>query len=734
MIFKNMRIRTKLLVIGVLATMVPIMIIMVTVFKQNRKVVRVGEEESLKLAYADLDHIVDNLYTLAESHQEVTQKNIDASLNVARDLMEKGGGVSFSQEEVSWQAVNQYTKNKDSVNLPKMQIGSDWLGQISSPSEDAPLVDPVQDLLDVTCTIFQRMNDAGDMLRVSTNVIKSNGQRAIGTYIPAVNPNGKANPVVSSVLRGQTFKGRAYVVNAWYITAYEPIFDANNKVVGVLYVGIPQENVKSLRQAILNMRIGQSGYVTVLDGKGQWVISEGGKDDGADAMGYADREGEKYIQERVEAGKVLGVRDVGKQQFYQDSSGGDVVKRQTHFVYFKPWDWIITAEANEEDFTEGADMLADLGAESNMIIAGVGLFAILVTGIIWFFIANSIVRPINIAVAGLKDVAEGEGDLTKRLKKDGDNELGDLAFWMNTFLEKLQGMVGQIANNSSNVDSAAGKLTTIAGQMAEGATGTSTAAESVSVAAEEMSSNLNAVAAAMEQSTTNTSMVASASEEMSATISEISQNALQANEITTEAVLQSKNAGEKMAVLGGAADAIGKVTETITEISEQTNLLALNATIEAARAGEAGKGFAVVANEIKELAKQTAEATLDIKKQIEGIQNTTTDAKGEIDAISTVIEKVSDLVSTIATSVDEQSAATQEITENISQASVGIQEVNENVSQSSVVASEIAEDITSVNSSATEMSSGSEQVKSSAEQLQGMAVELNSIVGSFKIK
>jgi methyl-accepting chemotaxis protein len=203
--------------------------------------------------------------------------------------------------------------------------------------------------------------------------------------------------------------------------------------------------------------------------------------------------------------------------------------------------------------------------------------------------------------------------------------------------------------------------------------------------------------------------------------------------MTKEAVQQSVTASQRMAELGVAAAAIGKVTETINDISDQTNLLALNATIEAARAGESGKGFSVVANEIKELAKQTAEATRHIKVQIEGMQSTTSVTVEEIKRISEIINQVNELVATIATAVEEQSAATGEIAANIAQASQGLQEVNENVGQGSMVAGDITADITKVSVAAEEITHSSDQVRERAEQLQTAAGELKAIVSRFRI-
>ena len=170
-------------------------------------------------------------------------------------------------------------------------VGDTWLGKISDMATAAPVVDRTQNLVKATCTIFQRMNEAGDMLRVSTNVQKLDGARAIGTYIPKTRPDGTPDPVVSSVLQGQTYQGRAFVVNKWYITAYEPIRDATQNVVGMLYVGVPQESVASLRQSIMAVEVGKTGYVYVLDSKGNYVISQGGARDGENVYEAKDASG-----------------------------------------------------------------------------------------------------------------------------------------------------------------------------------------------------------------------------------------------------------------------------------------------------------------------------------------------------------------------------------------------------------------------------------------------------------
>lgn len=317
---------------------------------------------------------------------------------------------------------------------------------------------------------------------------------------------------------------------------------------------------------------------------------------------------------------------------------------------------------------------------------------------------DSTTAPIAEATEVLERIARR--DLTSSVVGNYRGDHAKIKAALNTAVREMEHTIGLIGQNANMLAASSEELSTVAVQMGTNAQETSTQAGIVSAASEQVSRNVQTVA-------TGTG-------EMGASIREIARNASDAVRVASRAVAVANQTNATVGNLGVSSAEIGAVIKVITSIAQQTNLLALNATIEAARAGSAGKGFAVVANEVKELAKQTAEATEDISRKIEAIQGDTTAAVRAIGEIGGIITQINDIQTTIASAVEEQTATTNEIERNVGEAARG--------------SAEIAQNITRVATAAQETSGGAQNSQQAAAELARMAAELQKLVGQFKYR
>ncbi|MDA7978079.1 MAG: methyl-accepting chemotaxis protein [Pirellulales bacterium] len=372
-------------------------------------------------------------------------------------------------------------------------------------------------------------------------------------------------------------------------------------------------------------------------------------------------------------------------------------------------------------------------ATSNFVIWAVGIafgmgVALVVLAV---FMAGRIVRPIRQAVDVLGQV--GDGDLTKRLQAGGKDEFGQMATAFNSCLDQIHTIVARTAKDAATLENSSTELSKTAGELTSGAKNSETQSATVSSSAEELSINMKNMAQSTGQMSQGMQSVSSSIDQVTATISEIAHSAEKSASVAAEAAQLAEVSNEKINSLGSAADEIGKVIEVIQDIAEQTNLLALNATIEAARAGEAGKGFAVVATEVKELAKQTAAATDDIRNRIEAIQSSTSDTVNAIAEISEAINNVNSVARTIAASVDEQSGMTKDISKNVQEVADAADVVARGVSESAVASEEITKNIFGVDESAKLTSRGANKTQNASDELNALASSINALVSQFNV-
>ncbi|MCG8620276.1 MAG: methyl-accepting chemotaxis protein [Desulfobacterales bacterium] len=676
----------------------------------------------MKEKRAQIQDLVNSAYTIAN-------ERLADSKDKETIRKEYGDGV----KEVVQQAISVFSAIDEDPNYPdkarrqeavikvidKMRWGSDGKGYFWIQNTDGLMVHhPIKPSLDGKALFGIKDPDGKFLFKEFDTVAKANG----GGFVDYKWPKPGFEEPQDKISYVKLYKPWGWIIGS-----------------GVYLESTEEALKRDALKSIGSIRYGGgNGYFFIYDSKGNCVLLPPKPErEGKNYWDLQDKKGNYLIRDLVKAADSSP--EGGYSTYYFPKPGSDIPLPKTAFCRkLGEWDWYIgTGVYTDEIDAKVAEQSAMVGKNVSSavmkITAIVVAILILSMAVSYLVIAKGVVAPIRGIIDMLKDIAHGDGDLTKRIKGTSGDETQELAEYFNRFVENVQSMIAKIKGDTEVLTGSSGELAGISDEMNGAARDTSDRSESVSATSEEMSSNMASMAAAMEEASTNINMVSAAAEEMTSTITEIARNAEKARDITASAVGQTEHASAQVDELGGAASEIFTVVEAITDISNQVNLLALNATIEAARAGEAGKGFAVVANEIKELASQTADASSEIKERVTGIQKSTDGTIAEISAITKVVVEINDIVSTIAAAVEEQSVTTREIAENVSQASMGIGEVNENIAQGSVASQGVSKDVSEVTDAAGRIADSSTRVKNKAGDLSDLANTLSEMMAKFKV-
>lgn len=491
-----------------------------------------------------------------------------------------------------------------------------------------------------------------------------------------------------------------------------------------------------VRKAIMATKVGRTGYVYALhakgDQKGCYVVSKGGERDGENILNSKDDAGRYFIQEIVDKAVTLQPGQTAFSSYSWKNPGETKAREKTVcFIYFEPWDIVIAAGIYNDELYSVSTMLnqslhAAIAAQMGLIVV-VLIFVLL----IWYYLARRITSSIFHAVSVVEAISRG--DLRERVRLDQRDEVGQLALAVDTSTEKLQTIMKNLSQNAQTLASASEELNATANSLAAGAEEMSTQAQVVASAGERLSGNVTAMAQSSDQVSNASRTVSSAIEEMSSSISEVSKNCSKGSSVAEEARKKATETSRVIAELGQQATAIGEVVDLISNIASQTNLLALNATIEAASAGDAGKGFAVVANEVKELARQSSQATEKIANTIREIQNSTKTSVQSIEEVTQIIKQSAEISSAIASSVEQQVIAVREIAQNTAGVSQSEEHITRTIQETARGANEVSKNIQGVNEAAKQTAIAASECTASSQELAKLAERMRTMVSQFKV-
>lgn len=598
------------------------------------------------------DNLTDEINSLLTVTDNLMSKRVQNSLSL---LTERGSRLGTPRID-----------GRESVggtDAPALFLGDELI------NNNFDLVDGVTRVMGGTATLFVR--DGGEFIRVSTNVKKSDGSRAIGTKL---NMNGAAGKAIS---RGEAYFGQVDILGNPYLTAYSPIRNSAGNIMGIWYVGYTAD-LTELVDAITSSALLENGFAALSDDRGRL----------------------RMHSDNIETETLESILKNNSEEWHVNRTD------------FEPWGYEVVTGYSESEVS--GMVAARTGSAVLAIIVG-GLILVIALS---FLTQIVVARPLDQMISTIDGISEGEGDLTVRFNSDSKNELGLMANGFDRLLDRLQSTISDTKGSSKSLLQAAQELKGIASDSASVVSVQTEETEQVATAMNEMAATAQSVAESSARAESIAKDAGSLAESGQALIDKTTQ--------TIQRQLDNNQASvETSASLQSASENIGSILSVIENIAEQTNLLALNAAIEAARAGEHGRGFAVVSDEVRQLASRTQASIKEIQDQIQQLQ------QGVV-GVSDVIKKGSELATEASDMIKETGVAIQNLRESVQNIRDTNIEMASAAEEQSQVTEDINQRLEHIRKMASSSHENAASTNEAAETLQQLADQLQAQLEHYK--
>ncbi|MCW3787211.1 methyl-accepting chemotaxis protein [Plebeiibacterium sediminum] len=547
--------------------------------------------------YTHLQDLVDILDSQVEGHQSL----VNMSLNLTHELFYSKGTPKLVKEKnsikIKTNDEKEFEVSFNSIEIDKQSLFKNY-----------EFVDELKLNSINVASVFRKIESG--YLRITTSVINKDGDRALGTVIP------NSSEIIKTIEQNKNYYGRAFVVDDWYLTAYEPII-INGKIEGILAVAIIEKNYEYLKKQFSNRKYFSEGYPYIVNAEGNLLV-------------HPKSEGTNISETNFFKQMKSASEDEISKSRYQWPDNKDGEWKQQFFKYFKPYDSYVCVSLYEKDMYESLRVL-------NAIII-IGILACLILTFLGIYL---LLRPVLFGINSIADISSkiSQGILSVDINIQSKDEIGQTASSLRAMVTKLKEIIGEVISGSNNL---------------------AFASEQLSSSSQQLSQHSSEQAASVEE-------ISSTMEEMASNIAQNSSNALKNENISNNTRLGIDELSRDTENTIKANKSIAEKTNIISEIAFQTNILALNAAVEAANSGEHGRGFAVVAAEVRKLAEKSKIASDEIISDVNNGVKIAIQTGDKMKSLLPQIEKSTNLTKEITASSKEQDTGAIQINNTIQQ-------------------------------------------------------------------